>query len=646
MMTENSDSSEFQTAVFVGLGCLMLAVAHVVMVWTGPGTGLAMIAQRGLLDTDAYMWMNRAIHLWETGEWFDKTYPRINPPEGHEQHWTRPLDALLLIGGVALGAIWGLRDGMYFWGLALPPLLHMVTLGVLVWAVRPLLERELLHPSKLPLLLLVFLAQLGVYQVFLIGRPDHHALLALAFVAYLGYWLRLLLREQGKVGAAIGLGVVGALAIWVNVEALIFIVLGMVGLGLSWLFGNRDVARPNAVHAGTLAAGIGAAVLVEWGYPAPIRAMDTLSVAHFGLFVCTAGFWLLLWLVSGRSLGKTLRGRIGVSTVGALVTLGSVAAVFPEFFGSPLDDLDPLYYETRFVFIDEVQPLHTLGDGFWEATGRVIQFAGVGFLTLCFLPLLLLRSRDQDQQVLWITFALMVGFYLVMSFQQRRWVEYLALASMIPFTLLASYALGRMENRFRGWPLRLTRPLALIGLVMGPLMLGGGLVLLSSALNDVEEHPGSVAVWWQEASTEPAVELEDVATASWGDDCDLATVGEVLADEEWFSEPSLILAHTDHGPELLYRTKHEVLSIPNHRHQPGYHFMHAVMRHQDSGRAAELLSERGVGLLVLCRTDITSGFFWYPEDEAFAHWLGRGGVPDGFVLHAESPAVRIWRAKD
>jgi hypothetical protein len=45
-----------------------------------------------LHDPNCYSWLTRVLHLHETGNWFDATIPRIDPPHGFEQHWTRPFD--------------------------------------------------------------------------------------------------------------------------------------------------------------------------------------------------------------------------------------------------------------------------------------------------------------------------------------------------------------------------------------------------------------------------------------------------------------------------------------------------------------------------------------------------------------------------
>ena len=74
-------------------------------------------------DADAYMRLSRVLHLHDSGTWFDPREPRINPPDGHVQHWTRPLDALLLAGAWLLQPFLGFERALHLWGVLISPAL-------------------------------------------------------------------------------------------------------------------------------------------------------------------------------------------------------------------------------------------------------------------------------------------------------------------------------------------------------------------------------------------------------------------------------------------------------------------------------------------------------------------------------------------
>jgi asparagine N-glycosylation enzyme membrane subunit Stt3 len=621
---------------------VLVAVVAIAAVHLGVFLRHDLAHDRLLQDTDAYMWMNRVTHLAETGDWFNHVYPRVNPPDGHVQHWTRPFDVLLLSGGAVAGSVLGFERGLYYWALVLTPLMHVLALLTLVWGLDPLVRRQLLPLAGIPAVILVFVAQVGAYHPFIVGRPDHHAPLALLFVGYLAFFLRLLFDTRHGLRSAVGLGLVAALAIWVNVEALIYVVIGMIGLGLSWLFGDTRTARLNGIHGAALFLGLVAAWLIEWGPAAPrIRAMDTLSLSHVGLFGYAAVFWGFLWWMSDRNLACDFPGKVTAGAGSALAVLSVTYLTFPEFFGDPLRGMDSIYRQTRLENINELQPLLASAESVRAATGRLILFGGIGIACLPYLIARVVRKGERDERIMAVVFALLIAFYFYMTLQQRRWTDYLALSAVIPFGLLITEITQSLGRRLSGPSLIAVRSPVLAGLILGPLILASALGTgLGNRFAVRPEGPPQWAVGDDRGSVQIPLPARDPAMRT----CDLARIAETLEDRRWFPRPELVLAHTDHGPELLYRTRHNALSIPNHRPQPGYMFTWETLADNDHDRAAAGLSERGVGIVVLCVSDLTAGFFFLRDVEgSFLQYLSDGGVPAGYVLHASTPYWRIYR---
>jgi hypothetical protein len=621
---------------------LVIAALTILAVHAGVYVRDDLHPDRMLQDTDGYMWLNRVTHLYETGDWFDATYPRLNPPEGHAQHWTRPFDAVLLAGAVVAAPVVGFDRALYYWSLAGTPLLHLLALLALVWAARPLVRRELLPRDGLPILLLVFVAQVGAYQPFLMGRPDHHAPMALLFIVYLGFLLRLLLDRPHGRRNAMGLGLVAALALWVLVEALVFVVLGMAALGLSWLAGGGRLGRLNAMHGAALFAGVVVAVLVERGPDVlRVREVDTLSLAHIVLFGLTALFWAVLWWAGGRRAARSAGTRAALAVGAGAAVLGGTFLLFPAFLGSPFGAVDPLLAETWLFRIDELQPLLASADGLASAAGRLILLAGAALAALPYLTFRLARARDRDERIVWLFFTVAVASFLVLSLQQRRWTDYLALSAVLPFGLLAVDALQRLAGRLRGARLAVVRPAATLGLVFGPILLAA--VLGTGSRGDPTARADRAGIW-AAPGTPPAVIVPMAARNPAQRTCDLARIAEVLNDPAWFPATQLVLAHADHGPELLHRTPHGVLAITNHRPQPGYRFTWEVLSDTDHGRAADTLHQRGVDAVVLCARDLATGFSRLRDaDGSFLRYLAGGGTPEGYTLHASTAWWRVYR---
>src|SRR5690606_37422967 len=74
-------------------------------------------------------------------------------------------------------------------------------------------------------------------------------------------------------------------------------------------------------------------------------------------------------------------------------------------------------------------------------------------------------------------------------------------------------------------------------------------------------------------------------------------------------EPRTLLAYADYGSELLYRTPHRVLSIPNHRPQPGFAATWRILTTTDEAAARAELARHGVDWILLCPSETERALF-------------------------------------
>ena len=544
----------------IPLACLLLGQILLV------ATGTIGVLDGALLDTDAYMRLNRVVSLHEGAPWYDSTYPRINPPEGHVQHWTRPLDAMLLAGAVLLEPLLGFRDALHVWGVVVNPLFTAGALLALIWAAAPVIGRR-----GAVLAGFAFLLQPMIVSYGSAGRPDHHGLLLMLFALVVALVPRLVLRP-GEARTAWAAGVVTALAVWVSTEALTFTAAAFGTLGIFWLLGRPGLARAGLRYAAACALGLAVAFALERG-PADWPAVETdrLSILHLALFAGIALFWAAVLAATARG-GALLRSpasRALAAALGAVALAGGLRALFPEIGTGPLGEVDPLYRELRLSRIVEIQTLVTwaaVGRDWTDPAARVLGYAAFALVAAGWLAVRLARGRGRAHP-LWVMLALATAVFVPLTFHQVRWGGYMQFAALIPYAALLDAGVRRLERRLAPDRLTVARPLALVGGLMWAL-------LASLALTPTE-------------------------TVTVLDGCPVQDLAPFL-DRHGAGSPRTIMTVTDFGPEILYRTKHSVLAIPNHRPQPGFAATYEALSAVDDGAARALLDRHGVDWILLC----------------------------------------------
>jgi hypothetical protein len=590
------DRSPLGWLILLPLGCLVLGQLLLVT------TGIVPVLDGILVDPDGYMRLNRVLALHDGGSWFDSRYWRINPPEGHVQHWTRPLDALLLAGGLLLEPVFGFRQGLHVWGVLFSPVCLALGVLALAWAIEPVLDRD----ARL-FACLAYLMQPTVLAYSSVGRPDHHALLLLLFVLLLGLTFRLLTDPLDRRSARFA-GAIAALSFWISLESLTFVGCSMVILGLYWLLGDGGLGRQNRDYLATLTVTLGAALLIERGPQLFVVENDRLSILHVTAFALITVFWLLAARIGppesiwGERVARLavhhrhpfarydppaspLAGIGGRAALAGAALLGvglAMLIVFPELARGPLGQVDPLYDEIRLQRIVEIQPLVSsdrLAAGrLGEIANRVILVVGIAFAAVPFLVVLLRRQRLPGHRI-WVTFALALAVFLPLTAYQVRWSSYAQVLLVPPYSALIAWLLLRMGERLPPSRLQLVRPLVIVAALFWPLA-------LAQLMPQQEIVTATAACPIDRASTE----LNRLGTSG------------------------TILALADYGPELLYRTPHGVLSIPNHRPQPGFNAGYRALTATDPEAARAELDRHGVDWILLCPSIVERGHFGEGRD--------------------------------
>jgi len=590
---------------------IVLSAALIVAVQIGAAmNGLSPVLAGRLFDADSYMRLVRVTDLWQSGAWFDTTIARIGPPDGLALHWTRPLDVLLLAGASLASPFLGFETALFWWGAIVSPILMIVALGALVWAAAPLVA-----PPGRALVAFFFVAQPGNMASFMVGRPDHHALLMLSFILTLGFALRVLARPERRADA-IAAGLIGALALWISVESLVVVAVVVAAFALSWILGERRMARALVVYSAALCGGLALALVAERGASGLFAVeIDKISILHLVMAALNGASWWALSAIEAR-FGQHAGALRRASLAGATAALSLLAlwSLFPAFFANPMAPGGDLYLRKHMAKIAEIQPIVDV------AAVRRHEWAGsvegaVFWLGIALpaVPWLVYRLRRGGEAVRrqFLLIAVALVAYVPLTLYQVRWACYAETVLVLPYADLAAALVARLSARFSEPILSVVRPLLVVAMCTW--------VFVPSVLAGTPQNDRAQAVKLRQSCPvkEFAAALDDPSGLGRG--------------------PKVVLALIDFGPELLYRTPHAVLSIPNHRPQPGFAAGYRIMTATDFAVSRRLLAENRVDLVAICSGSAEP---WFYDDGQSGDTLYRAlsdGAPPAFLRPVPLP---------
>ena len=539
--------------LLIGIFCVVQLVSALlgpINVWNGE-----------LLDTDSYTRLNRVLFVYEHGDWNNSIFPRSNAPFGESIHWTKPMDILLLVGGMFLGLMMPFSTGLHLWGIVISPLLHVVAFMGVMYALRNNLDR-----LGMIILAIVFLIQPILYSYFMIGRPDHHSLLLAIFCWFLagiyeGH------PKTSSLRRLIFIGGMGALGLWISVEFLVPISFFLVGSTLFWIWkGEKTASHVSTIMTAMFSMSIVFLIIERAADDLFIIEYDKISLPHCVLM----GFIAVLWFgINSCSLHSkcalTIWRRMGLMGVIGVVMGIIYWSVFPGFFKGPLAGMDPIIRQLVWDHVSETQPLQI---------SEAIIGLGVSILVLPCLAYGMWRESAMLSKYQNLILLVGAGTFIPLTLYESRWAPYASIILLIPYVLYVRSALEWIEAR---WPNKRGEAASLLF----------GLVML---------------FWPLTVGTVMAFDEPQRETATIGGKCALLPLTEFLNVQET-NEPisKTILAFKDFGPELLYRTSYQVIGTPMHRNREGLRDMLAIMKAEDPATAATIIHRRNINLILLCK---------------------------------------------
>ncbi|MBN8500092.1 MAG: hypothetical protein J0M19_02945 [Sphingomonadales bacterium] len=503
------------------------------------------IAGLQLPDADDTLRLVQLRDLVAGQAWFDLHQYRVNPPHGMLMHWSRLVDAPLLIVHSALAPILG-PDMAERIAIVLVPLMTLyaalLLTGRLAWR---MIGDAAIGPACIVLVLAGAVA--GQMQPL---RIDHHGWQIVCLLAAMnGLAARDAVTGGRIAGAALALGMT------ISLELLPLAALVGAVLALRWIADQQaKILCINYLQALTVIAGL--AFVATRGLGDLGGHCDTLSLPYLaGLAVMALGLTAL-----------SLRQPVPPSLlIGGFASCAGVAAwtvltLAPQCRGGPFAALDPLVQSLWYDNIREGMPI-------WR------QDLGT-MLRMLVPPLAGLAATAQ----LWRGNA---------GWLRRFWFEYLLIsAGALALALMVSRAAGFANAlaavplgwMLHGWYLR-AKTLRRIDRRIG-LLAAGALVLMP-------DLPLQAARLASPARSPAGPSAQTV--------CDISAAGPALAA----LSPRTLFAQIDIGPQLLLHTGHSVVATAHHRAPQALHDIIAAFT-ADPARAEQLIRAHGAGLVVIC----------------------------------------------
>lgn len=537
--------------------------------------------QSEITDTDSFTRLVRVEKLASTGDWYDSFNERSNAPYGESQHWTRPLDVLLLIGGWALTPFFGFHQGLLLWGIIFNPLLGAFTLFILHRLISPYFDIQ-----GQRLVDLLFFCQIATWETYIIGHPDHHGLIITLFIILLCLLFRMVDEKQPD---TIGLwaGLAAGAGFWISVESITAIILVFAALGYFWLREGGIYLKRLTHFNLVLLLSLIVFLLVE----RPLTGIlvveyDKISSVHIFVFALSLAALFVLKKLSAIGWKNRLLTIIPVG----LASLAIIWLTFPDFFGGPFVRVNKAIIPIWLSKVNEVQPLMSDPSTLYMLIMNLI---------LCGISLFFL-IKTQSPLNKNITIPLIIGLilFLPLSFYQLRWYRY---ASMLLFLIvsLGLQLLSKITTAIQ--PLlrqRLVRVLMILIFCISPLA-------TSLFINNKQDN-------------EPNLNYPPLRSISqWLD-----------LYPGRFPAETIILTNVDFGPEILYRTKFQVISTPYHRNDGGILFVHQVMQADDEQIIKKMLEKRSIRFVLISPGSIEEKFIGQDSDFTFYNRLNRNQLPN------------------
>ena len=584
-------------------GLLLAALmATAILVFQNP-----QVLRGDLVDTDSYLHVVRLRSFLADGGWHGGVFLRDNAPFGLVLHWTKAYDLIFLALAAPFAALAGWDTALALVAPAVGPLATCALILAGVWAAAPVCgaaEQRLIG-------VVVAVAPMLIFEGS-IGDADHHVMVVAAWVLFMGFALRVAMSGGPRQGLWAGL--TGALALWISVECILGVLLGIAFMGLAWIRAGGRLRRASLTFAAAFAVGMVALLAFDPPYGGWLQAEPgRISI----LYVTFAGLLALPWtaLTLAPQSPRAWRARVTAAAAGAVLSALCLAALFPGIlapehavYGS--DDELKLWDE-----VNEMQP------AFRHPNIGSLAMGGPA-IGLAVAVALAWRQRRTAAGAVWAIFALMLALLSAVALRHVRFALYPEALAAVPIAVLLT-SVEPLVDRIAPDSLRH------FGRVFIGMVVLAGPTFVASAL----------------AAAVPETQQDDAF-------CAVSPVASALKDSRFMGGADLIImTQPVEAAQVLYWTGHRVVDAPFHTNVEGIygitHDLVQFMTSRDDAAAREVVARRGIAFVMFCPGDRTGADAVDPDGSQLYTRLLKGDAP-GWLSPQPWPAgissdLRLFR---
>jgi hypothetical protein len=520
-----------------------------------------------LPDSDDYMYLAQVLDWLKGQSWYDNVQHRLNG--GTLVPFSRlpqiPMAALILffeklgLGPKGAATIMAMIEPLFL-------------LAGLFLAVKQLAAHFVPRNwAGVSAYVMIFMGALMF--LFTPGHVDHHGLDVLLVALALVCVFRMM-EEPKRLVWGLGAGFFMALNLALALEILPWLIV------ISSTVVLFAIARGGAAARNGLAYGLalflaGAFFLAVTRRPAEFFAVDLLTYSIVYLLFTASVALVLAGIAVVADDRPVWRGLVGLS-------LGAATALlffnrFPALLQGPFGGVDPALARLMLNGLNESESLLQRGPLISTIISTLSGWLALGY------GLLVFRRFPTGKRWPWsLLLALLVGSLGLSIFYQCRFISIMGMFATIPLTVLVqrgwAWAGAHRAGRRKVW--------AEIGLLLlvGPLP-----AVLVPALLDSRTFNTGVLLFPVE---------KDAGGEAF---CDMYGLENMLRNPKTFgARPRVIMNTMDSGPELLFRTSHQVLAAPFHTDVAGNLDTERFFSTYDPAEAEAIARKRHIDLVLSC----------------------------------------------